>query len=90
MLDIIGTPAKRHLNGVSLEGLRWLVLVVLLDPLAPHQLKKEEKRCQSCRVGFPLTKLSEYAHDFLAARRETLTLLHAKKRLKTNLNIHAV
>ena len=42
---IFGTPAKRHLNGVSLAGLRgpahssiWTI------PPSPHQLKK----CQSC------------------------------------------
>ena len=31
----ISTPAKRHLNGVSLESLYWY-----LDPPYPHQLKK--------------------------------------------------
>ena len=32
---IIGTPAKRHLNDVSLAGSRW-PLYWYLDPLSPH------------------------------------------------------
>ena len=42
---IIGTSAKRHLNGVSLAGRRWPAFSGILDPSFLHQLK--EKRCQS-------------------------------------------
>ena len=39
---ISGTPAKRHLNGVSLAGQWWLAYSEwCLDPLSHHQLKKK-------------------------------------------------
>ena len=44
---------------------RWLAdddpLIVVLDPLSPHQLKKQKKNVKD---GPPLTKLSRSAHDW--------------------------
>ena len=38
-LAIIDPPAKRHLNGVTLEGQWWHRFKRYLDPLSYHQLK---------------------------------------------------
>ena len=54
---IIGTPAKRHLNGVSLAGQWWQAFsdIWILSPLK----KTKTSKLQSWA---PLTKLSGYAH----------------------------
>ena len=55
-------PAKRHLNGVSLAGRWWPILVVFGFTL-PSSIKKERtKQNKNVRVGSPLTKLSWSAH----------------------------
>ena len=46
----IGTPARRHLNGVSLVGRWWPAYSGILDPSSPHQLK-------NVKPGPPLAKL---------------------------------
>ena len=56
---IMGPPAKRHLNGVSLAGLSWSAKsgIWIIPPLS--KLKKKIKGCQSWT---PLTKLFGSAH----------------------------
>ena len=56
---IIGTPAKRHLNGVSLAGRWWPRLYPLI------KWKKRKKEINVVKVGPPLTKLSGSAHEVL-------------------------
>ena len=56
-LAIIGTPVKRHFNGVLLAD-RWWPNFSGISILSPsHQLKKVVS------VGPPLTKLSGSTHD---------------------------
>ena len=56
-LAIIGTQAKRHLNGVSFAGRCWPAFsgIWILSPGLTY--------CQCCRVGPPLTKLSGSEHE---------------------------
>ena len=58
---ITGTPAKRHLNGVSLAGRCWPAFSGIWLP--PTKRK----------VGPPLKKLSGYAHE---ARHKSNVLAH--------------
>ena len=62
---LIGTPAKRHLNGVSLAGRWWPAdsgIFFGLNPLSP--LKKHKKIIKTpVKFGSPLTKLSGPAHE---------------------------
>ena len=54
---IIGSPAKRHLNGISLEGRWWPAYsVIWIIPLL-IKLKKSV-----LKIGPPLTKLSGSTH----------------------------
>ena len=61
MWAIIGLSAKRHFNGVSLVG-RLLPAYGGFWSLAPLEKTKQTKN-KLIRVGPPLTKLSESAHD---------------------------
>ena len=57
---IICPPAKRHFNGVKWHFAAGLLMVQLkrfLDPLSPHQQKKNV-----IKFGPPLTKLIKSAH----------------------------
>ena len=54
---IIGTPGKRHLNGVSLVDRRWPANSGIWIIPPPIKLKKKV-----VKVGPPLTKLSGSAH----------------------------
>ena len=67
---IIGTPAKRHLNGVSLASRRWPAYSgIWLVPLSlPHQLKKKKKK--NVKVGPPLTKHPGSAHGSHCAKND--------------------
>ena len=56
--SIIGTPAKRHLNGVSLAG-RWCP--VFSGSSLPSSTNKIRKRFQKF-IWTPLTKLTSSAH----------------------------
>ena len=55
-LALIGPPAKRHLNGVSLTGHWWPVNsgIWILPPLIKLKTKKQKK---PVKVGPPLTQL---------------------------------
>ena len=59
---IIGTPAKRHLNGVSLAGRWWpsFSSIYMLSPFIKKKKKKKKKKI--VRVGHPLAKRSGSAH----------------------------
>ena len=59
MLAIIGTPAKRHLNGVSLAGHLWPAYssIWILSSF-------KNKRKKVVKVGTPLTKLSGFGHIY--------------------------
>ena len=54
----ISTPAKQHLNGVSLVGRWWPAYSGYLDPSSPHHLKKN-----AVKVGPPLAKLSASTYE---------------------------
>ena len=63
--------AKRHLNGVLLEGRWWLANSGIWITPPPSKKKKKEKK-----VGPPLTKLSESAHVKNQTKQTNKTTLY--------------
>ena len=74
---IICPPAKRHLNGVSLAGRLWPLIVVFGSSLTSST---KPKRCQSLT---PLTKLSGSAHASWIISIVYLLLINTSERCCT-------